>query len=497
MKRLKLYLCSFLFSLLCVIQMPMVVFASETGDSSTSGEEAGLASQVSRSTGDAIDDILLNERFDGAVDSISWLTNIMDNVTIQIISVASFLIIAFALLKNVLAGSYCAFPVFCDAVHEAHQANEQITIRSAGDYFRQGKVLDTSVSGIKRFLLGLVPDVKALTDFEEQEIAPKDYFLKAIPQMLACVIIGVFIYNGYYRDTAAVVGRFGSEAITRVLVSADPVGLVDKVFNNVGMPEFATQDSPYTEDKIVYKASKGLYSAIVTKHHDLSTMNQKQSLASAVESWVSTCVKECTKYTQDDFKATYKYTIKVGLSPEFEGKNNEYSDGATFIWYTPLKDFDFDSAIPYDGAEYAKLQVVFTKVSSGDNDGTSGGNGSGGGGGGNSVPTPIRDYTQIEDVVISVKVSVEENSSGVQVLSSPATVNAPSGFRFYISGSSGHSYFNIMPDAKISGNYYSAIELPRDTAFVKDDPQPLGTSIWAVNVTEKERARVSVKMNQQ
>ena len=496
MNKLRLFLCSILMSILFFAQTPTITYAAETsGTSSENGEEAGLAAEVSRSTGDAIDDILLNERFDGAVDAISWLTGIMDNASIQVISVASYLIILFACLKNVLAGVYCSNTVFCDAVHEAHLANEQITIRQAGDYFRGGRALDTSVSGLKKFLLGLVPDVKSLTVFRDTEVEAKDYFLKAIPQMLLCIIIGVFIYNGYYRDVAVTVGRFGSEAFTRVMVSADPIGLVDKIFSNVGMPEFATEDSPLTADKIIYKASTGIYTAIITKHTDIETTNQRQTLASEIEKWVTTKVNgsPCNKYTTDEFNATYKYTIKVSLAPAFDDKADEYEDGAVLVWYKPLDEFTMDSAIDNAGLTHVKLQIVFTKVSSKDNDGSSGGSSSGGSG--STVPSAIRDYTETDPVQINVSVAVKADGSGVQAVSNDTAVSAPSGYQFYVSGTSGHSGFQIDKSAKINGNYYSAVILPSGTAY--SSTMQLNNSIWAVNSTDKTRARVTLNLQQQ
>lgn len=493
MNKLKLLLCSILMSIVVFSQIPVTVYASETPETtSDSGGEAGLAGEASIASGDAIDDILQNTRFDGAIDTITWLTKFMDNVSIQVISVASYLIIIFACLKNVLAGVYCSNTVFCDAVHEAHLANEQITLRQAGDYFRGGRALDTSVSGLKKFLLGLVPDVKSLTIFKDSEVEARDYFLKAIPQMLLCIIIGIFIYNGYYRDVAVSVGRFGSEAFTRVMVSADPVGLVDKIFNTVGMPEFATKDSPLTADKIIYKSSSSMYSAIITKHTDIQTTSQRQTLASEIEEWVTTVVNgsPCNKYTTDEYDATYKYSIKVGLSPAFSDKTDEYEDGAVLVWYKSLDEFTMDSAIDKAGLTHVKLQIVFTKVSSKDNDGSSGGSSSGG----SSVPTELRDYTETDALHINVPVAVSANS-GVQQVSNNTRVSAPDGYIFYISGTASHSGFAIDKDAKQKGNYYAGIILPSGTAY--SSVIPLDTSIWAVDHTNRTRARVTLNLQQQ
>ena len=181
------------------------------------------------------------------------------------------------------------------------------------------------------------------------------------------------------------------------------------------------------------------------------------------------------------------------MSPSFEDKVDEYDDGAVLVWYKALDDFTMDSAVDKAGLTHAKLQIVFTKVSSKDNDGSTGGSNSGGSAG-SSVPTALREYTEIDAVQINVSAAVSA-SSGVQQISKDTAVNAPNGYQFYVSGTSGHSGFAISKDAKINGNYYSAVILPSGTAY--SSTIQLNTSIWAVNHTDKTRARVTLNLQQQ
>lgn len=166
-------------------------------------------------------DILQNPKYAGAIDSVSWLTNWIDSGFGMAITLVAFLIILVAMFKNVLAAAYCAYPKFWDRVDAAHKEVESIGwIQQFKDTFMTKDINSGSFSNA---IMRILPNIKTLTDFEGDTVRPKTYFIRAIPQMLLCVIIGAFIYNGYYRDTAAKVVDFGSEMVSRVLLEVDPI----------------------------------------------------------------------------------------------------------------------------------------------------------------------------------------------------------------------------------------------------------------------------------
>lgn len=227
-------------------------------------------------TGDAITDIMDGQRFQGAVRSINFITEFIDIWFIRIISATAFFIISAALLKNVCAGAYVANSKFWDKVDDAHKKKDAISIASAKQFFAGGQgIMNTQVGSVRDFLLCIVPNIKAFTDFDDADIEPKAYFMKAIPQMCACVIIGIFIYNGYYRDTAAVVGETGSVVITRVLGSVNPEGLVDTLFNTTGWPDFPTKNDSSIQGRAEYEISKAVKGALASKCKDIKTAEQK------------------------------------------------------------------------------------------------------------------------------------------------------------------------------------------------------------------------------
>lgn len=293
MKRLKKLIMLSLVSM-SLLSAPLIVHATEVTEvtsgggsqaadpNDTDGPENTPNDQYNKNgeyviqTGDAITDIMDGQRFQGAVRSINFITEFIDIWFIRIISATAFFIISAALLKNVCAGAYVANSKFWDKVDDAHKKKDAISIASAKQFFAGGQgIMNTQVGSVRDFLLCIVPNIKAFTDFDDADIEPKAYFMKAIPQMCACVIIGIFIYNGYYRDTAAVVGETGSVVITRVLGSVNPEGLVDTLFNTTGWPDFPTKNDSSIQGRAEYEISKAVKGALASKCKDIKTAEQK------------------------------------------------------------------------------------------------------------------------------------------------------------------------------------------------------------------------------
>lgn len=227
---------------------------------------------------DAVSDIMNNERFQGAIENISWLTERVDYWFSVVISVTAFFIISAALLKNACAGAYCANHKFWDKVAEAHEKNEAISLANIKDFFMQKNFFNTTGGGIRDFLLGLIPNIKALTDFEDADMEPKQYFMKAIPQMLICIIIGVFIYNGYYRDTAAKVGQFGSEICERVFAAVDPSTFIDKLTQTATKPDNIYANDTTLQGQDIYKLSSDIYTTFVSEAKNFTGSDQMTAL---------------------------------------------------------------------------------------------------------------------------------------------------------------------------------------------------------------------------
>ena len=263
------------------------------------GSVSIYASGTQFASGDAVADIMNNPRFKGAVDQISWLTDRIDLVFMQVITVAAFFIISTAILRNVLAGAYVSNHKFWDKVAEAHEKSEALTLAGMKDLVKN--VGNTSVSSLKDGVLAFVPNIKAFTDFDDQDIEPKAYWMKAIPQMCGCIIIGVFIYNGYYRDTASTVGAFGSEICNRVFNSVDPSSWVDKLTQTTSTPDNIFKNDGTVQGEMCHDISMAIYKSVVS--------NSKQDLNSELKTAFMREAETLAKsFTEQYADKTYNYT---------------------------------------------------------------------------------------------------------------------------------------------------------------------------------------------
>lgn len=211
------------------------------------------------STGSAVRDILMDPRFEGAMSRITWLTEMVDNWFIQIITVTAFFIISMALLKNVLAAAYCAFPKIFDAIHTAHEEMAWSELSIGGMRELGGKIRDKSMMKV---ILSILPDIKAFTDFVDQDQTPKAYFMKAIPQMCIMVVMGIFIYNGYYRDVSATVGEAGATIVENVLGAVSPEKAINDIFNMKSDPKNTYRNDKTIEGGYILDISKMAYKQI-------------------------------------------------------------------------------------------------------------------------------------------------------------------------------------------------------------------------------------------
>lgn len=312
-------------------------------------------------------DILQNPKYAGAIDSVTWITNWIDSGFGMIITLVAFLIILVAMLKNVLAAAYCAYPNFWNHVADAHKERE-----ATGwvQQLQDAKTNYKNINGgtISKFIYQFLPDIKSMTDFNENTFSSKEYFMTAIPQMLLCIIIGAFIYNGFYRDTAAVVVDFGSEMISRFLLEVDPVAAFDKFTGTSGRPQFASDDSIVPKTQMVNKVATTLYTRVIGTYKDITSAAAKNSLASAIENkayaWVDELNALDPELTDGD---SWNYNLTVKLlegEPDISAINNAVStDGLTrqYAMTFPVTDLQFSSTVNVGADVWVFCRLDFDK----------------------------------------------------------------------------------------------------------------------------------------
>jgi hypothetical protein len=295
-------------------------------------------------------DILSNPMFQGTQDSIAWIMNWTQSGFGIVISTVAFLIILVAILKNVMAGLYCTYPKFFDKVDAVHRENEGIGWITA----IQGlKTNAASINGgsVMKFFLGIMPNIKALTDFEDTQVAPKDYFMRAIPAGIAAICIGAFIYNGHYRDLAAQVTDFGSEVLSRTLLSFDPIKAYDDITASAGRPEFSTDKATDKKSMLINQISVETYKKIIGEYPDVKDKIAKAALARHIEEFVDGAFTgdagaEAGKLAENEDWTVSVEVAKVTGTHDYS-KVNKYDSTQnryTYRFETPMSSFDLNSA---------------------------------------------------------------------------------------------------------------------------------------------------------
>lgn len=225
-------------------------------------------------------DILQSDAYEGAISSIAIIQETFDKGFCMAISFVAFIMILVAMFRNVLAGAYCAFPKFWGKVDDAHKA---VASTAWKDRFNPKNLQGISDDSLGNAIMRLVPNIKVLTDFEDNTVSPKSYWIRAIPQMLACIAIAAFIYNGFYRDTASIVVDFGSEMISRVVTEVDPVAVFDRFTGSVGRPDFASDDSEDPRIQLVNRIATSMYNNTISEYTDVGSKEAKRKLVNQVE----------------------------------------------------------------------------------------------------------------------------------------------------------------------------------------------------------------------
>lgn len=311
---------------------------------------------------DAVVDILNNGRYEGAIDSIKSVTEVVDVGFTMFITFVAFFIISAAMLRNVLAGAYCAFPKFWDKVDASHKEVAETGWVTRLQGLRSG-YQNINIGSLAKSIMRILPNIKALTDFEDNTVEPKSYFIKGIPQMIGVIIIGVFIYNGYYRDTASTISNFGSELFERMILSADPIAIFDRITGASGKPEFASDNSLTDDGKLINKLSQASYSKVIGTYTDIKGSAAKTALATQLEAWVKDNVgNRCGEYIdRENWSYTYDVTLTMGKTSMTDSNTPDGLGHSVVFSDLPIATLNLDSTKEVGVDWHLTLIVNFKK----------------------------------------------------------------------------------------------------------------------------------------
>ena len=307
--------------------------------------------------GDAFTDILEGPRYQGTVEALKGVTATMDVIFMGFISICAFFIISCALLRNVIAGVYASYPIFFDKVHDAKMRS----IERAGSIGGRAAMLGS----VAAFLLSMLPDIKEMSEFRDDNIQPKDYFLRAIPQCVGVVMIGVTIYNGYYRDIVVEIAKFGSTMIERVLTNTDPVQVFDNITNAFGKPVGTYDDADDSESKLIAGVSGKMYAKTISFYTDITTKAAKTSLYQNIENWTADKILPLKEYSDDTkYKVAYQVDSILG-DVDLTAVNTETSEVVTKAWTVSYAELGVQSGEHLNEDWKLRVIVRFTKKHSG------------------------------------------------------------------------------------------------------------------------------------
>lgn len=240
------------------------------------------------STVQASQDLFSSNWTVGNLFEIQGLVNFLGNIAVIVISAVGFGIVIFSILKNAISGLYVVNPPFWDRVDDIKK--ELIDgvgsgINSVGDHLGKASNASKKLGGLLTTVLGWIPNIKSLTDFEGDEAAAidkKQYFVKSIPLLVAQIFIGALIFMGYPTKIASWIASGGTSAINAVLNNIDPVEVVSSISDQFVIYNLTTDNSQDPFEQNINDAARAVASSVYTKYDDMEKQ-PKQAVALEIE----------------------------------------------------------------------------------------------------------------------------------------------------------------------------------------------------------------------
>lgn len=277
----------------------------------------------------------------GRLESIAPIVSVVSMVAVWIISLGGLFLVILPIIRFVINAIVVSAPRLCEKVDEAHKASLN---------FDKNNVLGSALT----LFLKIVPNFKALSDFERGIQDPKTFFLKGIPMFCTYTFIGTFVHYGYFSKFGQKFSQMALGAIDLVLDNVDPAAAIDALPTFYAKPNFNTEDSTNPKDKAMYAISKALYARMSSKYSNL-TKEARVSLARQIDTKVGSLINEepFGKYTSEDkfeFKPEVKITEYIEGSKDTKEKFNEKTFTHVFHKYIPVSAFDL--GIPDDTSQH-------------------------------------------------------------------------------------------------------------------------------------------------
>ena len=212
----------------------------------------------------------------GDLSKIKPVVRVVQIVSVWVISIIGLSITISTILKQAVHGLYATNPKFWDKVAEIHEQKLGATVDKGGNQIQI--LLGFGLS----FVFSLLPNVKAITEFDGDAIDPKTFFTKSLPISCLYLFIGVFIFYGYTTKVGEKVSLFGTELLDNFFLQIDPLEWAEKVPTSFAKINLSTSGSKEDFDSEVNSVAKKAYAALKTDLGDISKEYQPR-VALAVE----------------------------------------------------------------------------------------------------------------------------------------------------------------------------------------------------------------------
>lgn len=237
-------------------------------------------------TGNAATDLFAPEWTTGNLFEIQGVVNVLGYIAVIVISVVGFGIVIFSILKNAISGLYVVNPPFWDRVDELKNDAVEGAKGLVNDTIgKSNNVAAKKLGGMLTTLLGFIPNIKALTDFDDsdgQVVDKKQYFIKSIPLLVCHIFIGALIFLGYPTKIATWFGNAGTYAIDAFLNNVDPVETIQRISDGIIVYDLTTDGTGDPFEQAINDATRAIHKNVVTKYTDMGKQ-PAQSAALEIE----------------------------------------------------------------------------------------------------------------------------------------------------------------------------------------------------------------------
>lgn len=303
----------------------------------------------------------------GDLSKIAPLVRIGQAISVCIISIIGFSIVISTVLKQALHGLYATNPQLWDRVDEVHRMK---IAESLGKIKSGGNEITNLLGFVQSFFFSLLPNVKAVTEFDGDTVDPKTFFTKSLPVACLYMFIGVFIFYGYTTKFGEKVSQFGTEVLDNFFLRVDPIAWAQKIPGKIAKANFSTDGSQLEFDQHVNKVARRAYQAVQTELSDI-TKEKQPEVAKEVEAWVMQVMSQepADKCDSAGYDMSFDASCPTG-EPDLSRVHNTVSkDGHTYTYAycTPLSSFDTGSVLPAVESGYLRINLIFKEKAKSEN----------------------------------------------------------------------------------------------------------------------------------